>query len=327
MRDNATIDQLRAVIRRATALALLSLLAACHKPDSTLAPISQTRLPPDIETRYWPPAGWAWGVLEIAGQPGQRYGVSTAPALAWSDVVILTGYGESAEMWLETVRDLNQRGYTVWVLEAAGQGGSGRYVKPRDLGYTPAFVGDVAAIDLFIQRIVRPPKDRPVTVIASGTAWMPALAAFEARPLAEHLILSDPIEPPTPASLGKPKDLAPGQAPWRRPASDAHLPSRQRAATAWALANPDLRMGGKASGWFTARAKLREQTLAADRLSRVQTPVLVLTRKSGTTPCLSMPHCVEQSLAASVPYQQADDSDRTPWITAIESALAADHAP
>jgi lysophospholipase len=326
LRDNAAIDQLPGVIRRLIALALLSLLAACHKPDSALAPFVQTRLPPNVETRYWPPAGWAWGILEIAGQPGQRYGVSAAPALASADVIILTGYGESAEMWLETARDLNQQGYTVWVLEAAGQGGSGRYIRPRDLGYTPAFVGDVAAIDLFVQRIVRPLKDRPVTVIASGTAWLPALAAFEARPLADHLILSNPVEPSTPTGSGRATQRATGQAAWQRPPPDANLPHRQRAALAWAVANPDLRMGGKAWGWFTARAKLREQALGADRLVRVQTPVLVLTRKAGTTPCLRMPHCVEQSIAASGAYQQAEDSDRGPWISAIETALTADHA-
>ena len=321
------IDQLRGVIRRLIILALLSLLAACHKPDGALAPFVQTRLPPNIETRFWPPAGWAWGVLDIAGQPSQRYGVSAPPALASADVVVLTGYGESAEMWLETARDLNQQGYRVWVLESAGQGGSGRYIRPRDLGYTPNFVGDVAAIDLFVQRIVRPPKDRPVTVMASGTAWLPALAAFEARPLAAHLILSDPLEPETPTGAGRATRLATGETAWLRPPPDASLPHRQRAALAWAVADPDLRMGGKAWGWFTARAKLRAQTLAADRIARVQTPVLVLTCKAGTTPCLHMPHCVEQSIAASGPYQEAEDSDRDPWLTAIETALAADHAP
>jgi lysophospholipase len=321
------IDQVSSVIRRLTILVLLSLLAACSKPDSALKPYIQSRLPPDVETRYWPPPGWAWGVMQVAGVPDQRYGVSAPAALPWADVVILTGYGESAEMWLEVARDLNQQGYTVWVLESAGQGGSGRFIKPRDLGYTPDFQSDVAGLNLFLQHIVRPPKDRPVTVIASGTAWMPALAAFEEYLLAGHLILSDPTEPVTPVGSGKATDRVPGQVAWARPADDP-IPSRRlHAARAWAVTNPDLRMGGQAWGWFTARARLRDQTLPPERLAHIQTPVLALTRQAGNTPCLRMPHCVEQSIAASVPYQEAEDSDRTPWMTAIETALAADHAP
>ena len=83
------------------------------------------------------------------------------------------------------------------------------------------------------------------------------------------------------------------------------------------MANPDLRMAGNAWGWFPARAKLRDQTLTADRISQIQPPVLVLNRKAAATSCLRMPHSVEQSIAASGPYQQAEDRDRAPWLNAI----------
>jgi lysophospholipase len=312
-------------MRRLAVLLLLVCLAACSKPNQALAPFVETRLPPGVEARYWPPSGWAWGLLQIAGKPAQRYGVSAPAAIPYADVVILPGYGESAEMWFETARALNEAGYTVWVLDGAGQGGSGRYLKPRDLGYGPDGRADAEALDLFIQRIVRTPAKRPVAVIASGTAWLPALAAFEARPLASRLILSDPDDPAPPTGSGKDKDRATGEKPWSRP-PDA-LPRRQAAALAWAMANPDLRMGGKAWGWFAARAKLREQTLDPARMATVQTPVLVLARRANLTPCLKMPHCVEQSVATSVPYQQAEDSDRDPWLAAVMTALSADHAP
>ena len=41
---------------------------------------------------------------------------------------------------------LIERGCTVWILDRAGQGGSGRYVLPRDLGFAPSFDPDVTAL-------------------------------------------------------------------------------------------------------------------------------------------------------------------------------------
>jgi lysophospholipase len=312
-------------MRHFAALVLLLCLAACSKPNPVLAPFVEPRLPPGIDTRFWPPQGWGWGLLQIAGKPAQRYGVSAAPAIPYADVVIMPGYGESAETWFETARALNQTGYTVWVLDGVGQGGSGRYIKPRDLGYAPDAQADADGLNLFLQRIVRPPDTRPVVVIASGAAWLPALAAFEARPLGNQLILSDPQDPGGPTGSGKATERAPGQAGWTRPFSD--LPHRQAAALSWAMANPDLRMGGPAWGWFTARQILRTQTLDPARLAQVQTPILVLARRANQTPCLKMPRCIEQSMATSVPYQQAEESDRGPWLAALMAALQGDHAP
>jgi lysophospholipase len=312
-------------MRRFAALFLAVCLVACSKPNPVLAPFVEPRLPPSIETAFWPPQGWAWGVMQVAGKPAQRYGVSAPPAMPYADVIILAGYGESGEMWFEIARGLNKAGYTVWVLDGVGQGGSGRYTKPRDLGYAPDAQADADNLDLFLQRVVRPPENQRVVVIASGTAWLPALAAFEDHPLASQLILSDPDDPAPPTGSGKDADRGAGQVAWTRPA--AALPRRQAAALAWATANPDLRMGGKAWGWFTARAKLRAKVLEPTRLAAVQTPVLILARRANLTPCLKMPHCVEQSIATSVPYQQAEDADRGPWLAALMTALTADHAP
>jgi lysophospholipase len=316
-------------MRRAIAALLCLFLTACHKPDPALSAFTEPRLPPDIDQQYWPPPGWAFGLMEQPGQPDQRYGVSAAPAIPLGQVVILAGYGETAEMWLETARELNQKGYTAWVLDGPAQGGSGRYRAPRDLGYVRDGQVEPDAIDQFLRKIVRAPAGQPLTVIASGTAWLPALAAFEKRAAGVRLILSAPVEPAAPAApagSGKATERAAGQTGWVRTNIDA-LPRRQRAALGWAIANPDLRMGGQSWGWFTARAHLRDATLAPEKLARIKTPILVLAEQTGVTPCLRMARCEERALAASVPYQQAEDADRGPWLKAILDTLAADHAP
>ena len=310
-------------MRRLVCLALVIVLPACHKAAPADELFLQSRLPPGVEARYWPPEGWAWGLMQAPGRPAQRYGVSAPAAIPWADVVIMTGYGESAEMWFETARTLNQAGYTVWVLEGAGQAGSGRYLEPRDLGHLPDARADVDGLNLFLRTIVRSPARRSVAVIASGTAWLPAMAAFEQATPAGRLILSAPSDPPTPAGTGKPGERAAGQGGWVRP--DAALPRRQKAALGWALANPDLRMGGPSWGWFAVRDALKAQVLDPKAYGRVGASVTVLTTRARSTPCLMMAHCVEQSLAASVPYEQAPDSDYAPWREALLAALAEDH--
>jgi len=316
-------------MRRLIVLALLAALTACKKPEKPAAPDLATRLPPGVESRFWPPVGWAWGAIQVGDRPFLRYGVSPAPALPLADIIILPGYGESAEQWFETARELNDADYTVWILDGAGQGGSARFTKTRDLGHVPDFDGDVLGLPALIRHVIRPPAKRPLYVIASGTAWLPALAGFERHAPGAKLILSDPRELHTPA--GAPtqalKTVRAAGGGWVRPDPKMALPRRQKAALAWATANPDLRMGGASWGWHAARQKLRDQTLQPNALASLQTPVLVLSQTAGVTPCLTLPHCVEQSVAASIPYQQAEDADRQPWFDALLAGLAADHAP
>ncbi|RYG01777.1 MAG: hypothetical protein EON94_07110, partial [Caulobacteraceae bacterium] len=245
-----------------------------------------------------------------------------------ASVVILTGYGESAEQWFETARALNAADYDLWILEGAGQGGSARYTAVTDIGYLPNFDADILALPALIRHLVRPPAGRPVYVIASGAAWLPALAALERRAPVTRLIVTDPQEPTpprTPPDRQPKARLATGQENWKRP-DLARLPRRRRAAAAWAVANPDLRMGGASWGWFSARRRLSQDTLQPLKLATVQTPVTVLSHAPGAVPCPQLPHCLDVPLADSVPYHQAEDKVRDPWFRALLAALQPDHA-
>src|SRR5262249_31672451 len=96
---------------------------------------ADSRPPPGLAERFYPPEDWAWGFLQVGDAPAQRYGVAAPPVTPRADVLILPDYGESAETWFETARDLTASGYVVWVLEGVGQGGSGRLTGHRDLGH------------------------------------------------------------------------------------------------------------------------------------------------------------------------------------------------
>ena len=100
------------------------LLGACSG-SGDLAPFAESRTPASLAERFYPPEGWAWGFVRIGEAPDQRYGVAAPNGVPRAEILILPDYGETAETWFETVRDLNHRGFAVWVLEGAGQGGSG----------------------------------------------------------------------------------------------------------------------------------------------------------------------------------------------------------
>jgi lysophospholipase len=288
------------MVRRAAALALLLLLAACGRGGER-APFTDSRLPPGLAQSGWPPAGWAWGLIQIRNDPPQRYGVAPASDIARAQVLILPGYGRLAEESFAAASDFTARGYVVWVLEGQGQGGSGRFVTPRDLGYVRGFDGDVGSIRQMVNTAIAPTPAEPLVAIAEGTAAPGALrAAQEGLPGISGLVLTDPrFWPPGPpvdpgkarwmTRLGFGASRAPGQKPWRRDAADPDTVLHD-----WQTANPDLRMGGPSYGWIAAFDDLIGQMQSSD-WRRVTLPVLML--ETGPTDqvaqrlCHLMPHC------------------------------------
>jgi len=316
-------------------LVLLTLcLTACQRGagEAFVAP----RLPPGAPTQAWPPPGWAWGLIRIGERPALRYGVSAAPTAPIGDVVILPGYGESAEWWFETAGDLNREGYTVWSLDGEGQGGSGRYTAVRDLGHVPDFDGDIDGLKALIRLVVRPPSDRPVVLVASGTSALTALAAAERGAPVGRIILSAPSDvsventglAATASTLGLTTLRASGGSPWKRDSQRRARTPREKAALGWAVANPDLRMGGPSAGWLKARAALRGSAMAPEALRRVAVPVTIIT--AGTSDAVSCEHiraCMVRPLPARLPYHIAEDRVRAAWLGALIGELGTDHAP
>jgi lysophospholipase len=288
------------MLRRVFALALILLLAACKRTDERAA-FTDTRLPPGLAQAGWPPDGWTWGLIQIANDPPQRYGVSPAAQVRRAQVLILPGYDGLAEDEFAAASDFNARGDVVWVLEGQGQGGSARLVNPRDLGFVRSFDGDVGAIRQMVAAAIRPTPAMPLTAIAYGTAAPEALrAAQQGLPGVSQLILVDPhFQPPGPpvgpgkalwmTRLGLGAWRPPGQGRWRRDAADPD-PVRHD----WQTANPDLRMGGVSYAWIAAFNDLAGK-LSATGWRRVALPVLIL-QTGRTDPgvarlCQLMAHC------------------------------------
>ena len=315
-----SISSLRLAGSVVLALCAAFALAACQKGDPR-APFTDSQIPPGLQSRFYPPDGWAWGLVKIGKAPAARYGVASPPRRPRADVMILAGYGEPAETWFETARDLNDQGYVVWVLEPVGQGGSGRYALPRDVGDAPTLAPDIAGAKALAAGAIH---RRPLVVIASGAAAPAALAAAESGLASEGLILSSPAF--TPPDAGQ---------PWRREAPDDHARGlthdarRGKLALAWQTANPDLRMGGPDHRWRKAFGKAA--TAALGGAGGISTPMLLLQPAGGDAAaaamCRRLARCQAQSFGpAGSDLQLEVDEVRAAWLKAVIAFTEADIA-
>lgn len=319
---------------------LLFLLAACGGGDGRAAFV-ESRIPPNLSPRFWAPEGWAWGLLKIGDAPAQRYGVSSTPVTPQAQVLILTGYGESAEAWFETARDLNARGYSVWVLERAGQGGSERYLLPRDLGHAPQFDDDIMAVKTLARMMAAGAPRAPVIILGHSVGGLVAVAAVERGAPAEGLILSAPaFAADDLVDSGKARLVKAGlgrlpaawNSGWARGGPDGVAagltsdPWRGKVEMAWQTSNPDLRMGGQSLGWlasFRATSKAIEPGLAA-----LETPTLLLRggrdrnadAAAQTRICAAMARCRAYLLAEGRHALHLErDRVRIPWLAAVDT--------
>jgi lysophospholipase len=286
-----------------------------------------------VESRFLPPDNWAWGLIQVGDAPAARYGVSSPTGTTRADVVILTSYGDPAEIWFETARDLNAKGYVVWVLEPVGQGGSGRYSRLRDLGYAESLEPDVWAVKAMVEKVVR---RGPLILIASGTSAPAAIQALGAGLPVNGLVLTSPRLLPDPGSssgdaarmekLGFGWVRADLHGGWSRSGPDdrglglTHDAARGGVRLAWQTANPDLRMGSPSWSWLTAYADASNAARTAE--PSVSAPVLVLQPVAGVAPareaCNHMPHCTLETQGPTGQALELEvDGVRKPWLSAI----------
>ena len=248
-------------------------------------------------------------------------------------MVILPAYGESAEVYYETAHDLTARGYAVWVLDPAGQGGSERFPGPVDLGRSNGFGVDAAALAGLLAQVVRPSADRPVVVAASGSSALTALLTAEhGRAPLDGLFLWDPMLA-RPADVARAAEMtrwrlgglrADGGSAWTRPTQD--LSGRATLPAAWQLADPDLRMGGPAWEWITAEAEAQREALDPGHMKGLSAPVLVQAAQEARADrlCAGVPRCqVLDAPPEPLPRHLAADAVRDAWLAALSGFVEA----
>jgi len=325
--------------RRLIAAALIALVVAAAVVVTVLAvkrfaseAFIESAPPPGLAEQFYPPLNWAWGELQVGDGPAQRYGVGAPDVVAKADVLILPDYGESAETWFETVRDLEAAGEAVWVLDGVGQGGSGRLTAERDLGELHSFEPDVAATKAMIDLVIRPSPQRPLILLGQGVGALVAARAVETGAAPGALVLSAPAcARATPAGtlvmIGLGRFRAPGGEAWSRGGPDdfalhrTHDPWRGAVSHAWQTINPDLRIGGPSLDWDAALNDLKGAALGDQ--ADLKIPTLVLATDH-TGDCLSPPGVDVQTITgAGEALELEADPQRGAWLAAVKRAIAA----
>ena len=312
---------------RALLLCLALMLSACGQ-DGGREPFTESRTPPVISARFLPPEGWAWGLVQAGDYPAQRYGVSSPSTGPLAHIVILPGYGESAEAWFETAADFNAKSYTVWVLEGAGQGGSGRFTGGRDVGHIPDMQPDLLGVKALL-RMVIPDDGKPVILIGERSGAVVAILAARQGFGGDAQLLLAPWKP---AATGPHDDLfsrmgfgglrEPWAAGWAR---DTAIPSgdRYRAGVGqlWQTVNPDLRMGAPSLGGRLALARGWDEAKAA--LPALKTPVLMIGAPASLAAACSQTCRAEPAPAgAKGPYLHLEsDSVRAAWMASVDGIV------
>ncbi len=290
------------------ALVVLAALTGCKRREDIAS--QDTRTPPSLGPRFYPPEGWAWGTVAPEGSPAIRYGVSSTTGTPRATVILLAGGGEPAETYFETARDLIDKGFTVWILDPA-----------------PRPTAGAQALRFMVDNVVRPRAGDTVVVAAYDSGVLAALLEAETqRPRVSGLVLWSPKlaeaegdEARKRVGQGLGAFKAAGEHDWIRP--DHDLSGRATLADAWRTANPDLRPKPRPWNWFLAQADAIAAAADPGRVKSVDLPVLVL--ESGRddrarTLCTALPRCVRTTLETEkAPPHLASDRVRGVWLAAL----------
>jgi lysophospholipase len=295
---------------------LILALAGCGRGEKVADTSIDSRIPPALAPRFFPPQGWAWGTVTAPGDPAVRYGVAAPTGVPRASVIIAANANESAEVYFETARNLIAQGYTVWVLDPA-----------------PSPTSQAAAIHALLDNTVRPRAGDTVVLAGYDSGGLAALLEAEAaRPRIDALLLwapklSEPRGAQAAAKVraGDGDDPADGERDWARP--DYDLSGRATLAQAWRTANPDLRPAKRPWIWFAGEASAAEIATSGQRLKAVSVPVLIMAAPAdtrATNVCSTLPHCERQGAAmAPLPPHLAPDAARDPWLKAVTAFIDA----
>jgi hypothetical protein len=296
-------------------LALTVGLPACSKLKDAARDMQpgqaflDSRIPAGLSPQYYPPDGFVWSAYRSGSLPEARYGVASPPVNPRAQVLILADADYPAEVYFELMRQLLDKGYGAWLLEAPGQGGSGHYLLQNQSIFASSYHdGQLVARD-FIKDIIKPSADKPVFVIGTGYSAITALSL-------STMLKDDNLKGFIGYApyLGGP--IARGDA-WHR---DTVQPGYWGGiAQNWRMSNPDLRMSQKSESWQKqmqkAYADLNGLHLSVTSLKK-GAQVIIIKAKFGTPPqantalalCARLSHC--EILADSDEQTLGDDLTR-----------------
>jgi lysophospholipase len=212
-------------------------------------------------------------------------------------VLILSGRTEFIEKYFETVSDLRLRGFGVLVFDWRGQGGSSRLLNNRKKGYIEDFDQYVIDFNTILEEVALPDCVAPFYILGHSTGSLVALMSMPAeKNRIRRMVLTSPLLalnslPFSQSTLkylcGTATTLGMGEAYIDQGAksmstrmfkanmltSDTARFLRNRE---FAIAYPDLVIGGATVRWIYAACKAMEQLADPEFRAQLSVPALLV---------------------------------------------------
>ena len=140
------------------------------------------------------PDGVVTGTIKTPDGAELRFARWPPPANRKGTVCVFAGRGESIEKYFETVRDLQERGFAVAMIDWRGQGHSSRQLKDPRKGYVKSFADFEIDVEAFVNQIVLPDCPPPYFALAHSMGGAVMLrVAHSGKRWFERMVLSAPM--------------------------------------------------------------------------------------------------------------------------------------
>ncbi|MDX9788275.1 MAG: alpha/beta hydrolase [Desulfobacterales bacterium] len=213
-------------------------------------------------------------------------------------LLLLNGRAEFMEKHLETVGELNERGFDVYSLDWRGQGGSLRQLPDPHKGYVACYEDYLADLSVFYRKILHPRGHRPLFLLAHSMGGHIALRFFRAQPdaFSKAALISPMIDihtSPLPASVarvitrfaiqgGFAEQVCFGAGGYsEKRVRFKNNPLTSDARRFWAAQdimrqNPHLTVGSVTWAWLAATFRSIDRLKRKGEAERIQTPLLMI---------------------------------------------------
>jgi lysophospholipase len=115
-----------------------------------------------LPAKFNQPPNFTEGHFKNAKGADIRYGVSKADGVSKGSIVIGSGFRENIEKYYEVMRDLNSRGFDVYMLDWRGQGGSEKFIKGSQKAHQEGYSEQIDTLHQFVTTIVEPVAKKPL---------------------------------------------------------------------------------------------------------------------------------------------------------------------
>ncbi len=274
-------------------------------------------MPPE---RFSEPDGFQWGGFTDTGGARIRFG-TLHPETSRGTIVIASGFRECIEKYFEVMRDMTERGFSVWMMDWHGQGGSERYLENPQKMHSLGYAEHIETLHQFTRDIVKRSSGPFVILAHSMGAHISLRLMKEHQGVFDAAVLGSPMCDVITPGLFRPiaqalaslarmagclEKYVPGGHDWNVNDAEFHRnkltsdPERFSVVPEIFSQKPELRMGSPTYGWAWHTFRSIKVLNARDYLASITTPVLlgiagdddVVDIKASARACGILPNCM-----------------------------------